>query len=341
MNGYERITAVLENRPADKIPIMLHNFLMAAREAGITMEQFRDEPKRMADAFIQSVEKYEIDGVMIDMDTVTLAGALGVPVNFPVNEAARTTRGNLEALEDIRHLKPVNIGEYRYVQNWLEAVRIIKAYFKDDIYVRGNCDQAPFSLASMMRGMSNWMTDLYMGEESWLFEILDYCEEATRQFLQLMAETGCDMLSNGDSPAGPDLVPPEIYEKFAMPYEKKLAQESHRLGLPYAMHICGNTELILDKMIETGCDAFELDYKTNTGKAFEVMHEKAVFIGNIDPSGVLAMGTPGLVRQKTGELLEVFSKTNRFILNAGCAIPSTTPEENIRVMVRAAREFEG
>jgi len=96
-----------------------------------------------------------------------------------------------------------------------------------------------------------------------------------------------------------------------------LSVESHRLGMPYALHICGNTELILDKMPETGADAFELDYKTDTRKAFEELHDKAVFIGNIDPSGVLAMGTPGLVREKTESLLKIFSKTNRFILNAG------------------------
>ncbi len=340
MNGYERIKSAMENRSPDSIPIMLHNFLMAAREAGITMDQFRNDPKLMAEAFIKSVEKYEIDGVMIDLDTVSLAGAVGVPVDFPPNDAARTTRGNLNELKDIRKLDPARIEDYRYIQNWLEAVRLIKAYFKDEIYVRGNCDQAPFSLASMMRGMSNWMMDLYMGEESILFEILDYCEDVSKQFLRLMAETGCDMLSNGDSPAGPDLLPPELYQKFALPWEKKLAEESHRLGLPYALHICGNTELILDKMTDTGADAFELDYKTDTRKAFERLFDKAVFIGNIDPSGVLAMGTPELIREKTNSLLEIFSKTNRFILNAGCAIPATTPEENIRAMVRTAREFE-
>jgi uroporphyrinogen decarboxylase len=339
MNGYERINAALNNQPSDQIPVMLHNFLMAAREADITMEQFRNDPKRMADAFIRSVEKYRLDGVMIDMDTVTLAGAVGVPVDFPQNDAARSKMGNLHELVDIKKLNPVKIENYRYIQNWLEAVRLVKAYFKDEVYVRGNCDQAPFSLASMMRGMSNWMMDLYTGEESLLFDILNYCLEASKQFLRLMSQTGCDMLSNGDSPAGPDLIPPELYEKFALPYEKKMSEESHRLGLPYAIHICGNTELILDRMPETGADAFELDYKTNTQQAFDQLHEKAVFIGNIDPSGVLAMGTTELVRVKTLDLLGIFSRTNRFILNAGCAIPANTPEENIKIMIVTGREY--
>ena len=44
MNGYERIKAALSGHPTDKIPVMLHNFMMAAREAGVNMEQFRNDP---------------------------------------------------------------------------------------------------------------------------------------------------------------------------------------------------------------------------------------------------------------------------------------------------------
>ena len=33
----------------------------------------------------------------------------------------------------------------------------------------------------------------------------------------------------------------------------------------------------------------------------------------------------------------MFADTPRFILNAGCAIPATTPAENLRAMIRAVR----
>jgi len=36
MNGYERIKSALAGKPTDKIPVMLHNFMMAAKEAGLT-----------------------------------------------------------------------------------------------------------------------------------------------------------------------------------------------------------------------------------------------------------------------------------------------------------------
>lgn len=339
MNGYERITAALNDKKPDTTPIMLHDFMMAAREHGVTMKQFKNDPRVIADSFISSVEKYKYDGIMIDVDTVTLAGAVGVPVDFPEDQPARTHEGCLENLEDIKSLKPPGIEQYKFIRIWLEAVRLLKEYFKDEIYIRGNCDQAPFSLASMMRGAQNWMLDLMMAEEGRIIELLEYCTEATSQFLKLMAQTGCDMLSNGDSPAGPDMISPDMYEKYAFPFEKKIVEVAHKANLPYTLHICGNTDLILNKMLETGIDAIELDYKTDIKKIFNIYHNKAVLIGNIDPSGVLALGTVEDVSKKTLELLEIYKDSNRFILNAGCAIPAETPSDNLKAMIRVAREF--
>ncbi len=52
MNGYQRITSVLRGEEPDTVPVMLHNFMMAAREAGMTMEQFRNDPGEMARAIL-------------------------------------------------------------------------------------------------------------------------------------------------------------------------------------------------------------------------------------------------------------------------------------------------
>jgi uroporphyrinogen decarboxylase len=92
-------------------------------------------------------------------------------------------------------------------------------------------------------------------------------------------------------------------------------------------------------MLESGTDGLELDYKTDIQKIFNVMGNKRLFIGNIDPSGVLALGTPTLVRQKTQNLLEIYEKSPRLVVNAGCAIPAKTPSKNIEVLVETVKSF--
>ena len=319
MNGYERIRAAVEGRRPDRVPVMLHNFLMAADEAGYSQARYRESPAAMADSHSRAVERYGYDGVMLDLDTAVVAGALGVPVAFPEDEPARAVAPLLARIEDVRTLRPPRVEGHRYVQACLQAVRLLVERFRGQIYVRGNCDQLAFSLATMVCGAAELYMDLcYPEKEGWVHELLEHCTQAALQYIRLMAQTGCDMVSNGDSPAGPDLISPEMYARFALPYEQRVVDEAHRLGLPYTLHICGNTSRILEAMVRTGTDCLELDYKTDTAAAHAALRGRVVLIGNIDPSGVL-----------------------RFILNAGCAIPQGTPGDNIRALVRVAREFAG
>ncbi|MCK7468641.1 MAG: hypothetical protein MZU91_11380 [Desulfosudis oleivorans] len=46
MNGYRRVRAALEGARPDRVPVMLHNFLMAAREAGFTPAPVPGGPRR-------------------------------------------------------------------------------------------------------------------------------------------------------------------------------------------------------------------------------------------------------------------------------------------------------
>jgi len=338
MNGRQRIEAALRGEWPDRTPVMLHNFMMAAREAGVTMRQFRENPKLMARCFGEAAERYQLDGIMVDVDTATLAGAAGVPVDLPEDAPARFHGSRLATLEAVRDLEPIDLSRNERIQVWTEAVAILVGDYGREIYIRGNCDQCPFSLAGAMRGLDHWLMDVAAQEDDELVHgLLEYCTGITCQFLKLMAKTGAHMLSTGDSPAGPDMLSPRFYAAYALPYEQRVAACSRELGLPYLLHICGKTDRILKQMAEIGADAMEIDFKTNIQLAHDVFKDRITFVGNLDPSEVLARGTPELVKHKTEELLDVFADTPRFVLNSGCALPADTPPENIRAMCACLR----
>jgi uroporphyrinogen decarboxylase len=339
MNGYQRIQAALRGETPDRTPVMLHNFMLAARQADVPMSRYRRDPSEIARCLIESVEKYDTDGVVLDIDTATLAGALGVPVEYPEDQPAVCRRPALADLSEVDRLEEADIARFPGVQVWLEAARLLSRHFHGEIFVRGNCDQCPFSLASMMCGSEAWMLALLEpSRHAFAHRLLEHCARATIQFVRLMSQTGADMLSNGDSPAGPELISPRLYREFAQPYEEEVAAAAHGTGLPYALHICGSTDLILEDMVATGADALELDYRTDSRKACRILKDRATFIGNIDPTGVLAQGDPKLVEAKTRELIGYFRGNPRFILNAGCAIPPSTPPSNLLAMLRCLGE---
>jgi len=338
MNGNERINAALSGKMPDRRPVMLHNFLHAAKLSNINMKQYREDPRLAANCLIESVERYGLDGVLFDVDTALLASAIGVPTDYPVEDPAGTHLPLLENLADVRNLEMVDISGNTRIQHALESVKILKEYFKNEVYVRGNCDQCPFSLATMVRTPANFMLDLMLDEENAVL-LLKYCTEITRQMIRLMAATGADMVSNGDSPAGPDMISPEMYRQFALPYEREIVNEAHACNKPYMLHICGNTNLILDDLASLGLDSVELDYKTSIEKIYNAMHDKCTLSGTVDPVGIITYGSLLDVERKTIELLELYRDCPRLIINAGCAIPKNAPHENVKRFVDTAHDW--
>lgn len=341
MNGKERIEAVFNGRWPDQRPVMIHNFMMAAREYGITMAQYRSDPQKIAKAHIQAVETYQLDGVFLDIDTATTAGALGVPVEYPDDEPARCVLRHplLESIDTVGDLPNVKVANNQSVQVWVEACRLLKDYFGDEIFVRGNADQLPFSIASMMRGVENWMLDLMdPSKERYVKALLDYAVGACKEFSGLMMDAGADLISHGDSPAGPDMISPSMYKEYALPYEKAVIDYIRSKNVKHMLHICGNTNVILDHLAATGTDAVELDYKTDIKLIYEKLSDKLVLSGTIDPSGVLCMGSISEVKTMTQNILDIYKDSPRLIVCSGCALPPGTPSANIKAMIETVRE---
>jgi uroporphyrinogen decarboxylase len=332
--------AALRGEAVDMPPVMLHNFMMAAHENGVSMADFRRDAQLAAQSFINAVEKYHYDAILMDIDTATLAGAVGAKVDFPDDEPARVVSGVLATMESVNDLKPVDLSADMRIQVWLETVSRLVDHFGQEIAIRGNCDQAPFSLAALVRSTDAWLMDLTDQEKKpYAEQLLEYCVQITTQFIQLMAEAGAHIVSNGDSIGGPDMVSPRFYRKYVLPYEQRVSKAANDLGMPYILHICGNTTKILPDMMNSGAQGLEIDYKTDIQVAHNLLKDHVTLIGTLDPVSVVSQGSKELVVQKSEELLQLFSDTPRFILNAGCAIPPETPSENIRAMIQAARNF--
>lgn len=338
MNGHERIAAALAGEPVDTTPVMLHAVAHAPAEAGISADTYRRDPQAAADAHIRYTEKYGLDGILVDVDTAVTAAAVGAPVDYPANDMARVAAPLLESLDEAGRLADVDVTGHWRIHHLCETARLVKLHFGDAVHVRGNCDQAPFSLACALRGPEEFMIDL-MTDEDGALRLLEATTRICLQVMRAMAATGVDMLSHGDSPAGPSMISPQMYARFAAPFEKAMADESHRLGLPYLIHICGDTTLILPQLATLGAQAVELDYKTRINEIRRTLGDSVTLFGTVDPSGVIALGTSAMVRAACEEILEAYRGNSRLVLGAGCLIPPMAPEENIREIVRCSHEF--
>lgn len=340
MNGRERTLAVLRGEIPDRVPVCLHNFLLAAREAGIPMERYLSDPQATADAHRHAWEKYRHDCILIDLDTTMLAEAMGAARDSTPGEPGHIAAPAINSLAEVDRLRPADPQRDGRIPVLVEAVAILARDLGSEVAIRGNADQCAFSLAGLLRGMPAFMMDLVDAADSpALARLLEICYETHLAVHRAVRQAGAHLTSLGDSPAGPDVISPAMFDRFARPWEERLVRDLAADGVFTVIHICGNTTPILDQLAQYPACGFELDYKTRARPAKETVGREHVLFGNVDPSGILARGTPAQVRAAVRDLMAVWKPGGRFVLNAGCAIPASTPSENLQAFLQAAAEF--
>lgn len=338
MNGYEKIIAVLNGETIQPTPAMLHSFMVAASEKGLSQKDYRSSASAMAGAHIDFARKYDLDGILLDVDTCLEAGAIGLDVTLPDDEPARVTAGlssNIDVC--IEAMEPECLKRYDRIQIMLEAIHLIHKEVGGEILIRGNADQGPFSLAMLSVGMTEFMI-LLMDEkvQGKLKQLLDRALEVHIEFHRLLKEAGADITSFGDSSCGPDLISPELYREFSLPWHKKMIHRLEELNIRTVCHICGNLDAILEDVVSAGFQAVEVDYKTDIKRAARIMKGKAVLFGPLDPSGLFYFASPEKIKRETARILSLFPNGG-LVIGAGCALPGKVSSENIRTFMRTVK----
>lgn len=341
MNSLERCMAVIVGHQIpDRVPVIPQDSHVAAKLAGYDHMEFAHDPEKIAKAQIECCERFGFDGIIIGADTVALAEAVGVKVAYSKEECPRPVAGFIHDFREVKNLKPINPWQDARLPVWIEATKILVEKVGKEKLIIARADQGAFSLASMMRGMENFLMDVAMGEETELIhELLRYCNACMYEFIKALQAAGAHVVTTGDSISGPGVVAPPIYYEYSFPYELDMAQRCKQLGLPFSIHICGRTDPILEKWVETGAEIFEIDHKTDFQLARKLTKGKVTLLGNLDCSAVMYHGTPQMVEEKVKEIIAICMPDGEFILSSGCLLGSGTPVENLQALADSARKY--
>ena len=341
MNSIERTYLTLQHKQPDRVPVDLPNFMVTARRMGAqNFADFFRDGEAMAEGQIESWRRFGHDAVTIENGTAALAEACGVKVIYQSDSAPVATEPAIKSLDEVDQLVVPDPYTHPLLRQMLLATRVVVNEIGREAFIIGRGDQGPFSLACEIRGMSQFMLDLALGEqEDKIHQLLDYCREVSYRYCLAQIEQGAHATSIGDSPSGPDLLSPRFYRKYAWPHVKRLVDDLHAKDVILSYHICGNATPIVQDMVNSGANVLELDQKADMSVSKSTAQGKTTILGPVDPSDVMANGTPERVTQKCKEAIEILAPGGGFILAPGCALPPSTPDENIDAMIAAAREF--
>jgi len=343
MNSLKRCMCVINHEIPDRVPVIAQDAQVAAYLAGLNCIEYATDADKRASAIIEQRERFDYDGAIIGGDTVCLAEAVGVEVQYSETQGPRWKAGCLENYDSIDRLKLPDPAEDGRLPVWVDTVKKVAEEIGDEYLVVGRADQGAFSLASMMRGMEDFFMDIACAAsdeklEGQLHKLLQYCNDCQWEFIKALKAAGAHVVTTGDSIAGPSVCSPATYEEYCLPYEKQMVQRCNRIGIPYSIHICGHTDPIIGKWLEAGAPIWEIDHKTDFANAREMTADKVTIIGNLDTLEMFS-GTPEAVLKAAEAIVNICKPACGLILSSGCLLARNTPVENMQALSDAARKY--
>lgn len=334
MNGLERTLAFINGEKVDHPPF--HPIIMrwAARYAGVKYRDFCTIPESKCMAMIKCAEDFNIDWVTVLSDPWAEASAFGIEIEYPENDLPVDKSGHLPDAFSAASLEKYNpIGNLRCM-NRLKELEIFSNSLKKELFIVGWVE-GPVAEYVDLRKASEAAVDFYLDPDN-VHKAMNTIVEAAKDFITLQVKAGAHCIGIGD--AFCSQIGPELYLRFAFNRQKELVEHIHKNGAIAKLHICGNTNPILEHMIKTGADIVDIDHLVPS-MANHVNHltSRQVFCGKSDPVSVIQNGNFAEIK---ASVEQDFRRSNgRCIASAGCEITPGTSDENMRAFFKAAREL--
>jgi MtaA/CmuA family methyltransferase len=308
--------------------------MFAADQIGAKYFDYATDYRVQAEGQVRVAEQFDIDHVSVISDPGCEASALGAPLKFFPDQPPAVDEENA-LLKDRTKLTGLAIPDptrSERMRNRAQAVRLMKERVGNDKVVEGWIE-GPCAEGADLRGINTLMLDFY-DDPAFVSGLFEFIVEMELRFARFQVESGADLIGVGDAAAS--LVGPKLYDEFVWPFEQKLVGALHADGIKTRLHICGNTRRILEGMGRLHCSMVDLDSLSPVSEGREKMGPGQVLLGNLDPVRVLRDGTPDSVYEAVRECHR--QAGDRFIVGPGCEVPRDTPPDNLRAMIRYARE---
>jgi MtaA/CmuA family methyltransferase len=331
MTGLERTLSFLKGESVDHPPF--HPIIMrwAAKYAGIKYRDFCRDPYSKCKAMSLCAKDFDIDWVTVMSDPWAEASAFGIQVEYPENDLPIDKGGHFADAKEaslVKHFKPL---ENLRCSNRLKEIKEFRKNAENELFVVGWVE-GPVAEYVDLRRATEASFD-FLAEPEYVEKAMDTIIECAMDFIALQIKAGAHCIGIGD--AFCSQIGPELYTQFAYSRQKKLVDFIHSEGAIAKLHICGNTESILKKMIQTGADIIDIDHLVPTMKDFvSYLNPNQVFSGKSDPVSVIQDGSAEEIKYSVRKDSE--HSNGRCIISAGCEITPGTSLENMRIFSSTA-----
>ena len=296
-------------------------------KVGVSFPAAHLDPNAMAELALAGHELVGFDTVMPEYSVVQEAAAMGAQVDW----------GDRDKMPDVKEFPnadfsdvvvPADLLEKPACRVVLDALSILRRHVGGKAAVVGKV-MGPWTMSYHMAGTQNFLLAVGMGETAKVTKMLRQLMPVTIAFINAQFAAGADIVVLADH-ATRNLVGPHHYEQLLLPIHQEITAQA---GGPLILHVCGNCSDRLELFARTGVDAYHFEWAIDSREAVQRVGDRISLVGNINNARTLLQGTPEDVYQQARYAIEAGVN----IIGPECAIPLSTPLENLKAIVAAVR----
>ena len=301
---------------------------------GCTVRELISDSESQAEGMALVASRTDSAASVSLMDLSVEAECFGATVRFSDDEVPTVTGRLIEDEDAAEALEVPAVGTARS-GIYVDAIRKATEKITDRPVFAGII--GPFSLAARLLDVSEIMIDCY-DDPDLVHAVLEKATAFLIEYAKAYKAAGANGVVMAEPVAG--LLSPALEEEFSAPYVKRITDAVQDDEFLLVYHNCGdNTPRMVDSLLTIGAAAYHFGNAIDMKDMIERFPADVCVMGNVDPAGVLKMGSPETVREATLKLLGECAGYKNFVLSSGCDIPPQTPWENIDAFFAAAEEF--
>lgn len=301
-----------------------------ARLTHSSLKQNEFNPALHAATMSQIVKRFAPDAAFFMMDLSLEAGALGLPVRYPLFESPTVEEHPVKEAEDLDRLRVVDPLEDARVRGY---IRVMELMTQSISVPRAAYAAGPFTLAGLLMGASD-IAMATITDPPLVHQVVRFSTDICIRYSRALTEAGANVIVILEPTA--TFLSPKAFAEFCGAYVREVIA-SPGAADNAVLHICGDTSHILGEMCATGACALSLDSPVDFPAAASRIDPEVILIGNIDPVGIMVQQSPEEVARAVRELLDSMAKHSNFILSTGCDLPYETPDANIDAFMSEGR----
>lgn len=349
MTGHERIEALYRKEMTDRVPVVHKGYAFCAKHVGIPVASVYRDPKASFECQKKTYADFGFDGGPFYTFVAYGAGEFGGKIEYKKDEnsfgpevSQRPIPADWEDF-DIESLQLPDPKTAGCVPHEMAFAKMQEAEGSEIAFICGT----PFTHAANLFGVPNFLECVLIDPDmahAALRKMTDHILQVAEYFIDTFGRGR--VLARAVSPTESNaLISPKILEEFSMPYVKELNSKVLAMGAKAVyIHMCGDHNLNLPQWAQVPFRQEGMRGMISVGK--ETALEDAakffpedVICGNLDPA-IIMNGTAEEVYKASCEIIEKGKALlpGRFEFMAGCEVGPGSPEENVRMMVKAVND---